>query len=205
MSVEIPAGFAQVSVEHRATGDPDPWYTIWGIDAGDVPSVSVGAFLTGYRNWLEPFMGNYVTCTGAEVAVGPTPNPVRYFNDNPVTPTWVGDKTVGMLPQNCAFLVDKITMQGGRRQKGRVFFPGCLPEGDVDNIGVIGTSLMNAFQAAADTFGDYCNAFTENGVGAAGLGPYLLHSPGISPIVAPTNITSFHVQSVISTQRRRLR
>lgn len=203
MPLSIPPGFATVAIEHRATGDPDPWYIILGIRvfAGD-SIAAVDRVLTLYKAFAEPGMGNYVTVTGAEVAVGNDGPPTRFFRNQPTAP-WIGDLTVEMLPQNCALLIDKNTELGGRRNQGRIFLPGCLPEGSVSNVGVLTPATVTAWQARADQFMADLDLADPGVIDPPSM--YIMHGSGISAIPEPTVVSSLTVQSVISTQRRRLR
>lgn len=203
MTLEIPPGWAHVSVEHRATGDPDPWYTTWGIQVPtDGVAAGVEQLLDAYKASFESLLGNHVSVTGANVVVGNDGDPVRFFQPS-TGGTWVGDKTTGMLPQNCALLIKKNTGLGGRRHQGRCFMPGGLPEGDVDNVGVIATGQYNLWTTAVNAF--LTELDLPLGVGDEETGIYILHNDSGTPPVAPSRVISLVVDPVISTQRRRLR
>lgn len=203
MPLSIPPGFFTCAIEHRAVGDPDPWYVILGHSvSGGADLTTVDVVLLAYKAFAEPGMGNYVTVTGAEVAVGQDGPPIRYFRNQPVAP-WVGDLTTEMLPQNCALLIDKNTTLGGRRNQGRMFMPGVCVEGSVSNVGVLTPAVVTAWQTRADDFIVDLASNVPSGGDPPGM--FILHSSGISAIPPPTEVTSLTVQSVISTQRRRMR
>lgn len=90
-------------------------------------------------------------------------------------------------------LIQKRTAFGGRRQRGRMFWP-TPPSSVVDDGGVLLGSWVTAFQGDLD-------AFLGN-MSAIGLPLYLLHG---DPSDLPTAITSLTLQSTLATQRRRQR
>lgn len=100
------------------------------------------------------------------------------------------------ITSNCALLVRKNTALGGRRNRGRFFAPPTLlNEGAVDASGNISSSPLASLQTL------WTNLF--NGLATADLEPQLFHQGAGAP--APTPVTSFTVDSLIATQRRRMR
>ena len=197
----IPPGFADIALELRAQGDPDPWYVTFGVDisesGGDVEEIAAGMLSA----W-EPVMGaisTIVNCTGVKLAIGQDGDPpVRAF----ITPVggMNGGQSAQVLPQNCALLVRKNTAIGGRRAKGRFFVPACLTEAEVDNIGAISNGLMASLSNPLGTFFESLEDATPP------TPMVVLHNDeGVSPIIDPTLVTSLSLDNVISTQRRRLR
>lgn len=100
-----------------------------------------------------------------------------------------------VVPINCALLVQKNTAEGGRRNKGRMYFPPYLPgESQVDvngnlNAGVAATLQTQINNAVAADFAD-------------DIGYVLFHQSG-DP--TPTAITSLTLKNQVATQRRRMR
>lgn len=110
--------------------------------------------------------------------------------------TLAGTLSDSAVPMNCALLVSKNTALGGRSNRGRMFVPPVrLNEGAVDAAGNIASSALASIQTLFD---DWILALV-----ADDFSPKLFHQ-GPSP-AAPTQITSLTVQSVIATQRRRMR
>jgi hypothetical protein len=100
------------------------------------------------------------------------------------------------VPSNCALIVKKNTALGGRRYRGRMFVPPViLNEGAVDAAGNILSSPLALIQANFDQW--------HAALIAADWGPCLMHQGAGAP--APTLITSFTCDSLIGTQRRRMR
>lgn len=117
--------------------------------------------------------------------------PIRY--EYPVVQA--GSSTLAPVPINCAVLVNKVTASGGRRNRGRLFYPPVFPtEGDVSALGVISSTDVSTLQTKFTSF--YTSAVAD------GAQPVLFHQTGAQ---LPTVITSFKVQSLLATQRRRMR
>ncbi len=204
MALDIPVGFAHAAWEFRFPGDPDPWYTTCGIayDVGQTsPEIVADSLFTTWASTILPGQSNNMTLQGVTLRVGTGAEPVMaYSTFAPLT----GGTGNSMLPQNCAMLVDKLSNLGGRKGRGRFYIPAALPEGQVDNVGVIAAPIVTSFQTAFNDF-----RFTLAGdaptVESPTLTPVILHQQEGLTQLAPTEITSLRVQSIISTQRRRLR
>jgi hypothetical protein len=114
---------------------------------------------------------------------------------------------VDLVTPAVSMLVKATTEAAGRRGSGRMYWPGVLGDGDVDNAGRIETGRLGEIQDCCDDLFDTLEA--------ASLVPVLLHSyswpygdadPG-PPVdfPDPTPVTAFVGQSVVATQRRRQR
>lgn len=195
MGVQIPVGFAQMYLRWRLSGDPqDQVVTIGvngpaGVPVAQWPNVMAGnltaralttaAGMQQGWTWLGLAM-DYQTATGI----------IRY--EDPVAV--VGTNAGTGLPSNCALLVSKITALGGRKYRGRNFWPAAyLYESSVDQRGVIAPASLAALQTSMSGFLTDCAADDMELV--------LLHS---GPEV-PTPIVGLVVDDMISTQRRRMR
>jgi hypothetical protein len=99
-----------------------------------------------------------------------------------------------MTPQ-CAILITKNTALGGRRNRGRMYVPPIYPEEQsVDYNGTIGGTQRTNLQTRWDG--------VLSALAAASIPMVILHR---SAPFTPTEVTSLTVQSLIATQRRRLR
>lgn len=103
------------------------------------------------------------------------------------------------IPFNSAYLVQKRTVQGGRRNRGRLFLPGVVDSAIGDN-GVLTPSAQEDLQDAVDLW------ITETEAawvaeGATEVYPCILHADGVG---APPVVEQFSVSGKIGTQRRRL-
>jgi hypothetical protein len=193
--MRIPAGYAQVNVMFSGSGVPTGAQTTIGLTSFGVidnPVDMGNAFLDalGSSGVMQNFSGS-IQVDGCLVKFGPN-------NDGPsalvIGPLAGGAANTAVAP-NTALLVNKTTLLGGRRNRGRWYWPG-LPEGDVDQGGNVAGGFLNAVQIDFDSF------YTK--LGLEDLYPSLLHSEDIG-LILPALITSFVVQPKVATQRRRLR
>lgn len=102
---------------------------------------------------------------------------------------------VASCAPNLAYLVHKVTDDGGRAGRGRMYWPG-VAEAGVDGAGNIDSSYLSAFQT------DVSDLLAK--LIADDIFPMVLHGDG-SPITVPSEITAFTVDARAATQRRRLR
>lgn len=200
MTLVIPPGFGEASIQLRNAGDPEPWYVTFAVDlteaAGDFAEAA-GIVGTAFVNSFLTQMNEATTLVGVNLRVGQDgSDPLSVYV--PVGETGTGSSA--KLPQNCALLVRKATARGGRSGKGRMYIPNVLPETAVDNVGVIDSATVTAFQDVADEL------LTQlTGDPGPSLPMVLLHNNSLTVDPTPTPVTALVVDSLIATQRRRLR
>jgi hypothetical protein len=194
--VIIPEGFCNVRFLFQCEGVTDPM----GFSIACQPDIGEDAQSTAVwwggvlivELWPSPvgllspwtYVGTVATKTVAgEPQIGQS------------TLNYEGTGSAAGVQVNTAILIRKITGRGGRKQRGRFFYPPVdLEESIVDQAGRITTSEVVSYQSAWD---DIHAAAVTNG-----FPPWLLHS---DPADEPTPITGFQVQSLCATQRRRMR
>jgi len=201
MGVVIPLGFGLATLPFRNTLDPEEMVCTIGFQDDPTASpntmaVRVFGPLTS-QNFMQASSGsvNYSYGPG-RVTIMRTLGPVEGVDTVSRTFTNAG---LLALPNNCAILAQKRTARGGRRGRGRMFFPPFfIGEGSVTSAGGVTTSLI-----------DQWNLELENWrAGAAtNVAPlYLLHdAPEIGPPIPPDAVTSLVGQYQIATQRKRMR
>ncbi len=198
MALLIPPGNVQYALVIKHDSDNEPMFVTCGHDVTGslgVPTADLLAIATAWFPFLDnlptsavftEIQGRYGTSNPAEMVGLTVPIGRRGANGNP------------QLPQNSALLVRKITNRGGRRGRGRMFFPYLLAEGNVNEVGDFATVPRNTLQAVLD------QVLTD--LQAIGAGPVLLHeSTGVTAPGSPDPIVSLVVDGRIATQRRRLR
>jgi len=94
-------------------------------------------------------------------------------------------------------IVTKLTGFTGRRFRGRMYLPG-VPEGQIDEGGIISSSRNGAVQGVMDLF----NAELVADPAIEGL---VLFHDSASPPTEPTLITDFRARNVVGTMRPRQR
>jgi len=100
------------------------------------------------------------------------------------------------LPPSVAVLVRKTTATGGKRGRGRMYWPG-VPESYVNASGALTPAVIVSWQTQCDAFLAAMDALF--------LPLRLFHSPGLTSVPAATPITALTVQNVAGTQRQRMR
>src|SRR5215813_11979301 len=155
MTIEIPEGFAEASAQLRGEGDPDPWCVTWGVGLtgfeGEMREAA-GISSAAFSNNLLGVINNTVTFEQLTFRIGQASGPPLLEIVSVMVDGGAGS---AMLPQNAAALFDKTSSTPGRRGRGRMFLPGCLPEGQVTETGVLSDNLIIALNAAADGFKTY--------------------------------------------------
>jgi hypothetical protein len=146
--------------------------------------------------WADQF-DTSITIQGVTCYFGHTPPDADTIaeSQNTVRP---GERDMSSLPANCSVLVKKVTGVGGRKNRGRNFFPFVIAEGDVTEVGVVGAARLANLQNAADIWLDQLDT---GGVGGLATPMYILHSGN----EIPTPVSNLVVDPIIATQRRRLR
>lgn len=203
MSLEIPINFAQVTFVQRMAGDVDPYNCTIGIDARLAAGDNEAVLFQCAAAWVQHILAGQSTDMTLESVRGT-------FGTDGVDPILVefpsgaqGAASAAMLPQNCALLVRKNTALGGRRNRGRMYIPGIVPEGQVNNVGIITPQVFNGLQVQMNNFLKSISG--EGNEGDLPLVPVVLHNFKLGAPLDPTPITSLSVQNPIATQRRRLR
>lgn len=204
MTLVIPPGFGQASVQFRNSGDPDPWYVTFGVDLSEAGGDYTLAAAQIAGAVVSSLLGSMTTDTilsGVQLRVGQDGGePLTIF----VPQNEAGSSSANKLPQNCAVLITKVTNLGGRKGKGRMFWPNLVAEGVVNNVGVIEAGAVAEFQTQANDLMTYLDG--EGDPPAEFATPMVLLHNGEGPgTPAPTPVERLVVQNVISTQRRRLR
>lgn len=197
MAVLIPSGYGLIAHHHTLVGDDRPIVTTHGIvgPGAETPDAVCQAVSDAWDAEVMPVIGAGYEHVLTEVRFGPGPD---YLVAQTVAST-VGGSSGLTLPQNCAMLVQKRSGLGGRRNRGRMYWPPPA-EAEVDVAGVVTPTATTAYQTAADDYMAALVAAFGSDVGQM----VILHdeSLGISTV---TVVTDLVVSNIIATQRRRLR
>nr|CRY95176.1 hypothetical protein [uncultured prokaryote] len=190
----IPEGYAQATWQFQGFGVPLGAVITAGLDIGGAPPTPLelaeglfDAFAGSVINQLTPT----VALTGVRVKFGPdATGPAADFNGNAP-----GLNSGEQTSPNVAFLVRKLTAQGGRSGRGRWYIPG-VRETSVNSAGDLQSGSVTFMQDELDNF--------LIAVGALNTNLVILHQPG-APLTTPTPLTALQCDSRVATQRRRLR
>lgn len=192
--MHIPPGFVNVQVAGSCSSGQD-WLIGCGSEAVDwdptdtLPTVFPD-YLAG-EQYLNGFMTDNFVVNTVRVILGTSdPSAPITYEANGVFPGQIDDDG---NPAACV-LVKKSTNTGGRKGRGRTYFPG-VSRGEVDGAGFIVGDLALDPTNVTDFWPDLLSY-----LGLAGA--FLLHT---SPLDDPSEITSFSMDPKVATQRGRLR
>jgi hypothetical protein len=167
------------------------WHTGGVTDAADDEALvdAVEALITGQ-------LSDLILLTGIRMVFGtavPSEPIVRE-----VAASVSGVAASGIL-LNTAYVVQKRTNLGGRRNRGRLYLPGVV-DSAVGTDGTLSSGAQSDLQSAVDLWIEGTEAALLAG-GATSPYPCILHADGVG---APPVVQSFAVASRVGTQRRRL-
>lgn len=192
----IPAGFVTLTYRFIRAGDPENMVTqlsyAWD---GSTPYQDIAD--DAAAAWVDSDMKGITTSETQLVGLQATFGTVGPGDLSVETSLFAqfGDGDPPALPNNCALLVRKLSALGGRKNRGRSFYPDVQGAATFSN-GDIDPAVLGNFQSAWDDW-------MTNLDGVTGLEEaVILHS---DPLDAPTPITSWVVAGKIATQRRRMR
>lgn len=191
MPTVIPVGYALVSHFMDTVGAVSaPFVVTYGVEhSGTAPEVAVETCAAYFGSVVEGCCSTNLQLNETWLKEGPSSTGATVISTN----TAVGGLTGDMLPPNCAMLVQKKTLSGGRRNRGRFYLPG-VRASDVSLSGNISPSQLSDAQEVLDTF--------LAGLETEAVPMVVLHDTGA---LAPTVVSQLIAQSLIATQRRRIR
>lgn len=191
---DVPPGYAQLTYVFRMAGDNEDMLTTLGVKiTGSVSVVAVGVFKAAFANAFATQLSTALKLNKVVATIGQDGDPIVIESNTGPASFTGGDS----LPVNCAFLVRKVTGLGGRRNRGRMYLPGCN-DNLVDTLGTLTSGGVTSLQAA-------CDAFRTALLATAEIDDLVVLHTATIPAVTPTVITSLAIDPRIATQRRRLR
>lgn len=190
MSDRIPDGFTELQYSWAAPGQKGEILTSYGINESVSATDAIADDLTAAFGNLSFGCSSSVTVTSCTFVQG------QSSGDDLSTGLALsqeGGQDETMFPVNCATLLQKRTLTGGRRGRGRMYLPG-VPEGKVTNDGNYDPAEVLLWAGRINDFVDATNT--------AGVEIVLLHQT--APF-SPSIVTSWGIVSLIANQRGRLR
>lgn len=193
----IPPLFSLGTITFTTAGVPRPQQITMGFQPGvgltaNQQNAAMRAALIGStgRPFSAANMDDQYTCIESKILFR---NASGVLLSDINTGAVTGAKTIDPLPLNTSVILRKVTSFAGKKYRGRCLLPPLFfPESAVDNGGNI--TAVATYQTLWDT------AYT-NLVGGA-MQPVLLHD---DPLLVPTTINSFLLNSRIGTIGKRLR
>lgn len=196
MGVLIPVGYGQCTFHFSQTGvvKEQTWSCGYNWSGSPDPSAHAEEISGFFTDPLAPFLAAHMLSEFKYLGTSTTEvdesGPLLGVFGTTVT----GTRSGGTLPPNCSVLLSKATALGGRKNRGRIFSPAVnFDETLVSSGGVLESTGVGLY-------GGYWQNSFDSWI-ASDIPPVLLHSEAGTP----TPITGVNMQSLIATQRRRLR
>lgn len=189
--MRIPVTFSQIDYIYTSADLPNGSMVSWGVrnnasmSPGEIAEGAVGVWNANLKGICPGRVGlNAVRVKNGPNLTGP---------DTVLSVGSLGAGGSGTVIANCALLVRKHTNIGGRRGRGRAFMP-FISETELDQ----GMNVTSAYlTTATSAFAEWLSDMTS-----IELQPVLLHT---HPDDAPNTITNLSIDTLVATQRRRLR
>jgi len=190
--------YANAHFRFLRSGDSEPMITSLGFEwdtTTDPQDVTDDLSASWAGSTIQEITTQWTTFAGVQVVFG-TADPQEPLTFESSVGSDNGDAGEQVCPPNTALLVKKLTARGGRKGRGRFYYPD-VQEAAVDASGTIDSSSLAGYQTR-------WNDWMSDIVGVDGVVlPVLLHSE--SSDGSPDEILSTPVQAKVATQRRRLR
>lgn len=193
----IPVSYLLAAYRFKIGTDPEEMVTTCGhFSTVDDATTQANALFDAWRDEVFPvWAGADVTFVGVTVQEGTQTSGLGpYIVGQSTLPPQVSVGVGALVPQNTAVLVTKLTNTAGRRGRGRMYVPGTATEDAVNNVGTLTPTAVSTRQTEINDW--FARLVAE------GHTPVVLHA---TPPPTGTPITGFVVQSMVATQRRRLR
>lgn len=194
--MRIPDGYGQMNILFGGQMAPYGAQVTFGVDVsaytGDVLQAATDAFGEVNASNFDSMMDNDSRIEGVLMKFGPN-------DDGPSAEylqTVVGTGGASGGNPAAAILFHKITARGGRRGRGRGYWP-CIIKAAYTDDGQVPSGTQTSWNGILTSF--------LNGMAAADLPLVLLHSDVVPESDAPEPILQLRVDNRIATQRRRLR
>lgn len=195
MTIQIPPGYAQFTVEHWLANFTRPACTVWGVDVSAnqyTPDSMAQGFLEIYADAFKAGFDSNVTLRDCRMVLGQDAvDPIIGNSSTTIAGTAVRESTAPAL----ACLLDLRTNVGGRRNRGRKFLPWALSDTSVSEMGSVEASAVTGWNSRSTSL------ISELATNQWSL--VILHGTGVTTPPAPTAVTSMTCNPVVSTQRRR--
>lgn len=200
MSLVIPPGAALASIILTGPDGTSPFVTTIGVSTADSGGDYVGLanhVMDSYINAFDTLTSERLSIDKVSLLVGSDGGSGSV--DSTIQP-FQGVRDVPMAAIAMALIARKVTGQLGRSGRGRMFIPGVLADGDVNENGQIELASRTIFQNACTGFLN--NLLTEaEGISAP---PVLLHAEETA-VALPTSIVQLQPSPLVGWIRGRIR
>jgi len=199
--ISLPSGYGYATTNFTGNGYKKGATCTWGFRnpvSGASAEALAEAVEAAFTAAFTPALSIYPTSlklSSITAKLGPVATGDYFVNATNVV---MGTATTDPYSPNVAVLVSRRTLGGGKRARGRVYFPPPV-EASIDPSGALASGAVTALQLAMDTL--FSNLAT------AGWLPFLIHrwdpaGGGTAPV--PTAIATHTVEAYVATLRGRL-
>jgi len=202
MAVVVPTGYAQVTLNWvNSTGDSN-YSTVLACQHTSAGANEIAdTFSTAWQTHLQPAQDTNMELTEIVVKVGPSTGPTPGLQvEIPVN--MFGANAGSLAPPNCTLLVRKLSLFGGKANRGRNYWPGFVFDNQVDELGRLDPAIVTAMQGSMVDF--FAALGSGNGAATALCPAVILHDES-SPATSPVLVSAVQVDPMIGSQRRRIR
>lgn len=197
MPLHVPSGFAQVVHKFGADLTGRRYLNTYGISLGweepnDIKATAEELHHAYWEEFLDDTLNGDYFLESTKVIAKFDGDDFEYEHIEFETSELSGER----VPINCALLIHKGSIFAGRRNRGRLYVPGVVAEGDANDNGALSSDAVSDFQSRADDW------LTRVNTGDAVIGEMvILHTTNNDP----TPVSGLFVDPVLGTQRRRMR
>lgn len=202
MAIVVPEGFAQVTLNWQHSETDKQWSTVLASDVGIATAADVAeTYELAWSVELMQATDTSLVLASVLVRMGPSVGPDPGLTVEVPVGT-AGTSAMTGAPSNCTVLVRKLSVFGGRANRGRNYWPGMISDGNVDEVGRLEGSHVTYLQTRMTEF--FGALGSGNGATTAVAPAVILHDE-TSPSQDPRLVSAVQVDPVIGTQRRRVR
>ncbi len=202
MTLVIPANHGQFAHHFTIPGDNQEMLVTGGYEAEGVDTTANQVALVLHdlaKTLVNARLPTQVTLKRTTTTLVVTEGQDPLVGER-IDPSLGGRTSTNLLTQNTAWLIKKLTAAGGRRNKGRQFWPG-VPDVSVNDAGVLNANEVTDWNTALAVY----VAGAGTSIRIARLVLFHTLPPASTVPLAPTTIVSMIADGMVATQRQRLR
>ena len=202
MAVVIPADYAQATLNFQHDDSTRTMSVVLGLSADGADAADVYETVsTAWVAELAPHTDSNVILATVGVRVGPSTGPAPGLSVEFASGA-AGTDSGTYPPPNTALLVRKYSTVGGRANRRRNYWPSMVETTELDEVGVIASLTRTSLQTA---FVDFFGLLASGNGATTALCPAVILHDESSPADDPRLVSAVSVDTMVATQRRRLR
>ncbi len=195
MPLVIPPGYGSAAFVLIGDVGTQPYVTTIGLDLGEAGGDFVLAANSAALAYADAFLGDTssaLTLSHVTLQVGQDGGSGSVQSTNGTFP---GTSTGEKAPTAMSVILQKLTANLGRQGRGRMFIPGSVSEGAVNEAGQLNSGSLGAWTGNATAFLENLRQGVEGPAPTVPLEPVLLHSSSALPtpisVMAPAPLVGW--------------